>query len=149
MRGIHRWPASSPRKGPVTRKMFPLDNVNMRFFQCLQCAGSVFLEFCNRLGIWYVIVLPNTYQFSKWYEHLHPNSLISAYTLTTPYESCFCPRPLLEGFNRVACAASLSYYQLKHWLAYIMHANSAPETMMDTQLRVKVKPALWVQSMTD
>ena len=25
--GIHRWPVNSPRKGPVTRKMFPFDDV--------------------------------------------------------------------------------------------------------------------------
>ena len=30
MRGIHRWPVNSPHKGPVTRKMFPFDDVIMR-----------------------------------------------------------------------------------------------------------------------
>ena len=29
VRGIHRRPGNSPRKGPVTRKMFPLDDVIM------------------------------------------------------------------------------------------------------------------------
>ena len=29
--GIHQWPVNSPHKGPVTRKMFPFDNVIMRF----------------------------------------------------------------------------------------------------------------------
>ena len=28
-RGIHRWPVDSPLKGPVTRKMFPFDDVIM------------------------------------------------------------------------------------------------------------------------
>ena len=27
VRGIHRWPVTSPHKGPVTRKMFPFDDV--------------------------------------------------------------------------------------------------------------------------
>ena len=27
--GIHRWPRNSPHKGPVTRKMFPFDDVIM------------------------------------------------------------------------------------------------------------------------
>ena len=27
VRGSHRWPVNSPRKGPVTRKMFPFDDV--------------------------------------------------------------------------------------------------------------------------
>ena len=29
VRGIHRWPMDSPHKGPVTRKMFPFDDVIM------------------------------------------------------------------------------------------------------------------------
>ena len=29
VRGIHRWPVNSPNKGPVTRKMFPFDDVIM------------------------------------------------------------------------------------------------------------------------
>ena len=29
VRGIHRWPVNSPRTGPVTRKMFPFDDVIM------------------------------------------------------------------------------------------------------------------------
>ena len=31
VRGIHRWPVISPHKGPVTRKMFPFDDVIMTF----------------------------------------------------------------------------------------------------------------------
>ena len=30
VRGIHRWPVNSPHKGPVTRKMFPFDDVIMK-----------------------------------------------------------------------------------------------------------------------
>ena len=30
VRGIHRWPVNSPHKVPVTRKMFPFDDVIMR-----------------------------------------------------------------------------------------------------------------------
>ena len=29
VRGIHRWPVSSPHKWPITRKMFPFDDVIM------------------------------------------------------------------------------------------------------------------------
>ena len=29
--GIHRWLVNSPHKGPVTRKMFPLDDVIMKY----------------------------------------------------------------------------------------------------------------------
>ena len=33
VRGIHRWPVNSKHKGPVTRKMFPLDDVIMHIWQ--------------------------------------------------------------------------------------------------------------------
>ena len=31
VRGIHRWPVNSPHKGPVTRKIYPFDDVIMLF----------------------------------------------------------------------------------------------------------------------
>ena len=31
VRGIHRWPMNSPHKGPVTRKIFPFDDVIMGY----------------------------------------------------------------------------------------------------------------------
>ena len=39
VRGIHRWPVNSPHKGPVTRKMFPLDDVIM--LADIQCKNTV------------------------------------------------------------------------------------------------------------
>ena len=33
VRGIHRWPANSPNKRAVTRKMFPFDDVIMPYFK--------------------------------------------------------------------------------------------------------------------
>ena len=40
VRGIHRWPVDSPHKGPVTRKMFPFDDVIMIIYISL---GSVLI----------------------------------------------------------------------------------------------------------
>ena len=34
--GIHRRPVKSPHKWPVTRKMFPCDDVIVWFFKCLR-----------------------------------------------------------------------------------------------------------------
>ena len=36
VRGIHRWPVNSPHKWPVTRKMFPFDDVIMSATPCCQ-----------------------------------------------------------------------------------------------------------------
>ena len=35
--GIHRWPVNSPHKGPVTRKMFPFDDVIMSWKAIEEC----------------------------------------------------------------------------------------------------------------
>ena len=32
VRGIHRWPVNSPHKWPVTREMFPFDDVIMKSY---------------------------------------------------------------------------------------------------------------------
>ena len=37
VRGIHRWPVASPHKGPVTRKMFPFDDIIMHSSDCFLC----------------------------------------------------------------------------------------------------------------
>ena len=39
MKGIHRWPANSLHKGPVTREMFPFGDVIM--WELFKCSGSV------------------------------------------------------------------------------------------------------------
>ena len=35
VRGIHRWPVNSPHKWPVSRKMFPFDDVIMHSLRCM------------------------------------------------------------------------------------------------------------------
>ena len=51
VRGIHRGPVNSPHKGPVTRKMFPFDDVIM--IDCMPINNIVFSG-------WIVIGLSNT-----------------------------------------------------------------------------------------
>ena len=47
MRGIHRGPVNSPHKWPVTRKMFPFDDVIMH---CLLCGGTYTTSTISVLG---------------------------------------------------------------------------------------------------
>ena len=52
VRGIHRWPVNSPRKGSVTRKKFPIDDVFMRTY-LLNSYGMwhfVFIKLHTRIG---------------------------------------------------------------------------------------------------
>ena len=44
VRGIHRSPVNSPHKGPVTRKMFPFDNVIMKHIARPRRVSSVSSE---------------------------------------------------------------------------------------------------------
>ena len=39
VRGIHRWPVNSPHKGPMTRKMFPFNDVIMWWFTLIPFAS--------------------------------------------------------------------------------------------------------------
>ena len=45
VRGIHRWPVNSPHKWPVTRKMFPFDDVIMGWIIYTR-PGTYFREKC-------------------------------------------------------------------------------------------------------
>ena len=47
VRGIHRWPVNSPHNGPVTRKMFPFDDVIMLCTIFTTSFVSVFIKRCQ------------------------------------------------------------------------------------------------------
>ena len=47
VRGIHRGPVNSPHKWPVTRKMFPFDDVIMCFWMLLLCYHCVADRSCS------------------------------------------------------------------------------------------------------
>ena len=54
--GIHRWPVNTPHKGPVTRKMFPFDDVIMR--QSSMTGGFPSLSAINlNLNVFFVVRL--------------------------------------------------------------------------------------------
>ena len=70
VRGIHRWPVNSPHKWPVTRKMFPFDDVIMH--RCHWIYGmnslvgglrSIFSEYFGK--IWRVFTLLHKWLFGS------------------------------------------------------------------------------------
>ena len=67
VRRIHRWPVNSPHKGPVTRKMFPFDDVIMIFDKIsngfvsqsrlnLRCASITHPLLLNLADVWAVVL---------------------------------------------------------------------------------------------
>ena len=51
VRGIYRWPVNSPRKGPVTRKIFPFD-----VFMVMIATKKVVGNFRRSIKKWYIPV---------------------------------------------------------------------------------------------
>ena len=62
VRKIHRWPVDSPHKGPVTRKMFPIDDVIMHYSSCIISATIHYWPGHERLDIYHAIRLGNSTQ---------------------------------------------------------------------------------------
>ena len=61
VRRIHRWPVNSPHKWPVTRKMFPFDDVIMD-------------EYTFRLGWWLLSQFPPLRYFRNFFQHCRNTS---------------------------------------------------------------------------
>ena len=49
--GIHRWSVNSPHKGPVTRKMFPFDDVIMKILHFIFVSAQSLNKYLKR--IWF------------------------------------------------------------------------------------------------
>ena len=64
VRGIHRSPVNSPHKWPVTRKMFPFDDVIMNIRRNLHRSYPIFK--------WLAVTWPNDRAPEKKYQHWHP-----------------------------------------------------------------------------
>ena len=72
--GIHRWPVNSPHKWPVTRKMFPFDDVIMEPSECqLVSMGKCKKAVTPLLTHWNCAFLVLTYRYWKSYLLLENN----------------------------------------------------------------------------
>ena len=78
VRGIHRWPVNSPNKGPVTRKMFPFDDVIMNLERsiCNLYASSLIFGGISPRGAGVQVM---------WWSRLNP-----IFTLGVPYLHVHC-----------------------------------------------------------
>ena len=95
VRGIHRWPVNSPHKWPVTRKMFPFDDVIMGFVNWNTCA-FLFKEmiWCIN-GMWQYLRgvalqrIPNVIAFSNSCFVVLWCGLVAVHSLPISYD-CLC-----------------------------------------------------------
>ena len=73
VRGIHLWPVNSPHKGPVTRKMFPFDDViiswvksRYRRLMANSHTASFHIHMCTNLTDMHIAGLKNAYRYWGW-----------------------------------------------------------------------------------
>ena len=85
--GIHRWPVNSPHKGPITRKMFPFDNVIMCRSTCMSVSISHLNK--NRNDVRHICV-----QMIQIIFGLHLPSSVSFISEVYPPPHQFCWVPL-------------------------------------------------------
>ena len=91
--GIHRWPVNSPHKGPVTRKMFPFDDVIMinsihpTMFHRWITEDIPWYDFTNPKNPY--IISDSSTNWSQWYFHhsmyILPQAVLTSNTVQMAY----------------------------------------------------------------
>ena len=90
VRGIHRWPVDSPHKGPVTRKMFPFDDVS--WLLSIVMEGNLCKQSTNCTILWSYSVHPNIH------------AVVTLVMFAPIYMSGFLPLQLvLSGTTEIVC----------------------------------------------
>ena len=73
VRGIYRWPVNSPHKSPVTRKIFPFDDVIMVKDYVIFWAHVKYTPIIMHMGwalfcfamVWYQLILPISFKVTS------------------------------------------------------------------------------------
>ena len=100
--GIHRWPVNSPHKGPVTRKMFPFEDVIMSL--CGNDSDIIgqmpFPKMANQILFQIIVTHKSSYcflaatkQLYKWY---FPSVCLSVRLSVTPFSPCSHHRIIMK-----------------------------------------------------
>ena len=102
VREIHRWPVNSPHKGPVTRKLFPFDDVFLRLFENWYKRACIIL-------IWYIVRNKRLYYISQdgKLSVSFQNKTVLWHILINPYHAWY--------FCLIWMKSSLPIYQIKPW----------------------------------
>ena len=98
VRGIHRWPVNFPHKGPVTRKMFPFDDVIMNI-----CFSSKMISIIglNRKHIraWFQYDCNWNISVDAWLIHI--STYIQSVSNSKHWQSGFWLKPFLRCWHWV------------------------------------------------
>ena len=93
VRGIHRGPVNSPHKWPVTRKMFPFDDVIMNTdgLNPASRLGHGYVSISTEEGLWDVTTLIPRFMGPTWgpsgADRTHTGPMLAPWTLLSMYSS--------------------------------------------------------------
>ena len=100
VRGIQQWPANSPHKGPVTRKMFPFDDVIMMSRSARQCS----------ISYWYTIEAFISYPY------IHPG----CHCNTTQILFILRNRRFPSDDQTTSCCAFIMFYSIRTHISALL-----------------------------
>ena len=101
VRGIHRWPVNAPHKWPVTRKMFPSDDVIM----------------------YYKSLLYNSYPQST--SHRNPNIMLSVCLMqscSAQFDMYLDSKLSIIDFQNILISPFCQIYLNDKWISHCYHA---------------------------
>ena len=116
VRGIHRWPVNSPHKWPVTRKMFPFDDVIMKHIHTIikilcdgrTCLNIMIIKYTNSYWSLILTSFPDANYFLKGHENLDQHGSYTTPSKTMPYYSY--PASLVDQYlipNDFSCQRAI------------------------------------------
>ena len=140
VRRIHRWPVNYPNKGPVTRKMFPFDDVIMktvllgRWYEGVENPNMIYNECCHVFLSYFII--PQTVTLCKLF-----SSSVSLIVVTC----AVYPMKYAHGFVGVISLPPLRFtnhtyssgFLYCHWLCQSRDCPDESEVMLkDTWIKL-------------
>ena len=140
-RGIHRWPVNSPHKGPVTRKMFPFDDVimmkswyghtfHMTGHLCEKSTEFPTQRAIQRTGVFFVVktakLFEQTIEWSvNWDPFLYLHNVISMFECCVKHIALqsfdFCEHDCVPIFISVFCHSDMHSPNMLVW--YIHYSD--------------------------
>ena len=112
VRGIHRGPVNSPHKGPVTRKMFPFDDVIMKKHKPYKWNMTRIQGAINK-SLWHIdfIIADKSYEAKL----RHPQ--IKSYSInSTTYNWWWCLE--IEEINRLVHILQIHFWTSHIWVLF-------------------------------
>ena len=135
VRGIHRWPVNSPHKGPVTRKIFPFDDVIMNGRHSHINHTYIFNIIMHEQAYWYNISEKSAQEYKASITSLNnsKNDFFFIRVIKKKY--------MLYVFDKIFVWSTFD--MIRYWIhisSTLSNAKSMPTGPLETNLR-----ELWIK----